>query len=251
MFPSPFAFAPQETVLRHIFEQSVVGIFQSSLEGRNLLANPALAQVMGFASPAEMRDSITDIARQFYVDPDRRRQVSEMIAHNGGRVENCESQVWRKDRSVIWIAENTRIVIDPDSGQPVYLGSITDVSARKLGEIARAASAEQLEREIARRRRAEEALTQALEQALIVCDTAGVLDFCSERAALLFRTYFEWETGLEVIPASLRAALFASGTRPPQASTISTPRGPLVFRAISGSANGGVHVFRLEEALSK
>jgi PAS domain-containing protein len=51
-----------------------VGIFQTSSDGKYLSANPALARIYGYDSPAELLARLTDISAQLYVEPDRRRK---------------------------------------------------------------------------------------------------------------------------------------------------------------------------------
>src|SRR5208283_5514341 len=58
-----------EEKYRRIFEEAVIGIYQTTPEGRLLSANPALARLYGYDSPAEMMAGLTDIAHQTYVDP--------------------------------------------------------------------------------------------------------------------------------------------------------------------------------------
>lgn len=241
----PPVFQPGEHILRLIFDRSVVGIFQSSADGRNLLANHAFSRILGYDDPEDVRASITDVARHFYVDPDRRRQVNEIIARNGGRLTECESQVRRKDGQVIWISENTFVAADPDTDQTAYLGCIADVTARKLAELALAESEARLRQEILRRRRAEAALGQALNQAFVVCDAEGQVDFCSERAARLLRAHFGH---VDPLPAALRAALAQGPAGSATAArTVDTPAGALVVRPARGATGEGGRAFSLEE----
>ena len=115
---------------QRIFEGSLDGIFQTSMDGTYLAANPALAHIYGYESPQELIASCSEIGKQIYVDPDRRRQFQEAIAVNG-TVTDFESQIWRKDGSVIWITENARLIRD-ENGQPLhYEGIIRDITAEK------------------------------------------------------------------------------------------------------------------------
>ena len=57
-----------EEKYRGIFENAVEGIFQSTPDGRFRAVNPAMARMLGYGSPQEMLDQITDIERQLYVD---------------------------------------------------------------------------------------------------------------------------------------------------------------------------------------
>jgi PAS domain S-box-containing protein len=71
-----------EREYRHIFEDAIVGIYQSTPDGRLLSVNPSMAQMFGFDSPGEMIASITDIQTQLYVDPDQREEFKRrMLEH--------------------------------------------------------------------------------------------------------------------------------------------------------------------------
>ena len=63
-----------EDSFRSIFERALPGIFQTTPGGNYIRANPALARIYGYESPAEMLEILTDIGRQLYVDPNRRAE---------------------------------------------------------------------------------------------------------------------------------------------------------------------------------
>jgi DNA-binding NtrC family response regulator len=54
---------------RGIFENAVEGIFQTTVEGHFVTANPALARMLGYDSPEELLENVSNIAEQLYVDP--------------------------------------------------------------------------------------------------------------------------------------------------------------------------------------
>jgi adenylate cyclase len=115
---------------RSIFEDSVIGIFQSAPEGHFLRVNTALVQIYGYASSNDLLNSISDIGQQLYVKPQRRLEfVTRMLQH--GRVIDFETQVYRKDRSIIWIAEDVRVVKDSKDKTLYYEGAVRDITARK------------------------------------------------------------------------------------------------------------------------
>jgi two-component system cell cycle sensor histidine kinase/response regulator CckA len=115
---------------RTLFEQAIVGVFQSTPQGRFLDANPAMAQMFGYASPAEMMASINDIANQIYVDPCRRQEFVGVMEQNGA-VQNFEYQVYRKDGSTLWVSANVRAVYE--EGRIVrYEGTNSDITQRRL-----------------------------------------------------------------------------------------------------------------------
>jgi diguanylate cyclase (GGDEF)-like protein/PAS domain S-box-containing protein len=122
-----------ETKYHRIFENAIEGIFQSTPEGHYLSVNPSLARIYGFDTPEEMIDSVTDIARQVYVDPERRARFLELM-ETSDTLTGFESQVRRKDGSVIWISENVRAVRRSDGRSLYYEGTVEDVTKRRQAE---------------------------------------------------------------------------------------------------------------------
>jgi PAS domain S-box-containing protein len=120
---------------RSIVENAVEGIFQTTPDGCYLNVNPALARMYGFESAAEMMASLTDIGQQRYVDPARRREFTRLMQEQG-IVRDFESQVYRKDNSIIWISENVRSVRDATGSLLYYEGSSLDITQRKRAETA-------------------------------------------------------------------------------------------------------------------
>ena len=128
---------------RSIFENAVEGIFQTTPEGRYLTVNPALARLYGYASQQDLLDTITDIGRQVYVDPLRRKFFKELMEQQSA-VTGFESQVIRKDGKVIWISESVRAIRDRRGQLVAYEGSVEDITARKEAEYALRESEERL-----------------------------------------------------------------------------------------------------------
>jgi len=122
-----------ESQYRSIFENAVEGIYQTTVDGSYLRVNPALAQIYGYDSPAALITSLTDIAGQLYVDPARRNAFKRAMADDGV-VTNFEAQVYRADRSIIWITENARCVRGPDGAIQYFEGTVEDITRRKSDE---------------------------------------------------------------------------------------------------------------------
>jgi PAS domain S-box-containing protein len=118
---------------RGIFENSVAGIFQTSAEGAYLDVNPALIRIYGYSTREDLMSSISDIAKLLYVNSNRRAEfVKLMQEHNV--VQDFESQIYRKDESIIWISENARAVTDDQGKVLYYEGMVEDITARKEAE---------------------------------------------------------------------------------------------------------------------
>ncbi len=126
-----------------MFENAVSGIFQTTPEGRYLSANPALARIYGYNSAAELMGSLTNISAQLYVAPDRRSQFVSVLQARG-IVSDFESQIYRRDGTVIWIAENARAVRDESGKLLYYEGFVEDITQRKKAEAGLRESEERL-----------------------------------------------------------------------------------------------------------
>ncbi|HEX8988249.1 MAG TPA: EAL domain-containing protein [Rhodocyclaceae bacterium] len=115
---------------RHIFEHASEGIFQTTADGRYLAANRALATLYGYASPEELMASLSDIEHQLYVDPGRRDQFRRLMEVRG-EVNNFESEIRRRDGSLIWITENAHVVRDAKGRFICYEGTVEDITERR------------------------------------------------------------------------------------------------------------------------
>src|SRR5579871_5140105 len=122
-----------EARYRNIFENAVEGIFQTTPEGRYQAANPMLAHIYGYASPQELINALTDIQHQLYEDPHRREAFRRELQEHDA-VWGFESEVFRRDGSVIWISENARAVRAEDGRLIGYEGTVIEITARKQAE---------------------------------------------------------------------------------------------------------------------
>jgi sigma-B regulation protein RsbU (phosphoserine phosphatase) len=130
---SDAALLEAEEKYRGIFENIVEGIFQTSPDGHYISANSALARIYGYGSPEELINSVRDIARKLYVEPGRRAEFIQLMQQHD-IVTDFESRIYRKDGSIIWIAENVRAVRDARGRLVHYEGTVEDITQRKFAE---------------------------------------------------------------------------------------------------------------------
>ncbi|MEH2156342.1 PAS domain-containing sensor histidine kinase [Nostoc sp.] len=121
-----------EAKYRSIFENAVEGIFQSSPNGRYITANPALARIYGYSLVDEVTANFTEI-EQLYVDPNRRAEFVRLMEKYGS-VSEFESQIYRRDGSIVWISEKAYAVRDEQGKLLYYEGLIEDITQRKQTE---------------------------------------------------------------------------------------------------------------------
>lgn len=122
-----------ERQYREIFERALEGIYRTSPEGKNLAANPALARILGYDSPQEVVATVTDSARQVWLDPNERAKFVHILEKRGV-VRGYECQYKRKDGTPIWVSLNSRKVSGPDEKTLWYEGFIEDITERKRAE---------------------------------------------------------------------------------------------------------------------
>lgn len=117
-----------------LFNNAVIGIYRSSLEGRQLRANPTLVRLNGYEHESELLQSVSDIGGEWYVDPTRRDTFRrELAAH--GRITDFVSEIYRhKTRERIWISENAWIVYDTNGKPLFYEGTVVDATERMAAE---------------------------------------------------------------------------------------------------------------------
>src|SRR5262249_25294336 len=58
-----------EAKYRGIFENAIEGIYQTSVNGRFLTANPSLSRIYGFDTPEELIVAVSDHANHLYAEP--------------------------------------------------------------------------------------------------------------------------------------------------------------------------------------
>ena len=127
------AVAEAEKKYREIFEGAVVGILRTSFEGKLLVANPAMAELLGYDSAEEILSAIGEASHQIWLNPGERSRFWETVVKNGGR-HSIECQFQRKDGTPIWVCLNGRSVFDVN-GQTLYFeASVRDITAQKSAE---------------------------------------------------------------------------------------------------------------------
>jgi len=116
-----------------IFEGAVEGIFTASIGGRLLRANPAYARILGYASANELLETVTDVARQLWLNPEERKAVLETMKLQG-KLLGYETRARKKDGNGVWISFNARMVFGAE-GQPLYTeGFILEITEQKRAE---------------------------------------------------------------------------------------------------------------------
>ena len=116
-----------EERIRNIFENAPFGIYQTTLEGKILFANPALVKMLKFETLDLLLER--DISKTGFInDSDRNFFLDKIIKEE--RIYNYHTQWMANDGSIIFISENARLVKD-DFGKIKYIeGMVEDITER-------------------------------------------------------------------------------------------------------------------------
>jgi diguanylate cyclase (GGDEF)-like protein/PAS domain S-box-containing protein len=118
---------------RSLFENALEGIFQSTLDGQFIIANPACARILGYSSPAELTAQDPKPAGLLFAEQANYREFKRLLAEEG-IVQNYETQVFRQDKSKIWISLNALAIRSPAGAPLFYEGRMEDITERKWSE---------------------------------------------------------------------------------------------------------------------
>lgn len=122
-----------EEKYRSIFENAIEGIFQISENGRFISANPSLAKILGYESPAAIMLLVSDVMSQFFYTEEDGKKFQQTLKNNG-QVIGFELNILRKNGNTFWGSLSARLVTD-NMGKPIfYEGSLLDITARKEKE---------------------------------------------------------------------------------------------------------------------
>ncbi len=119
-----------EAKYKSIFDNSIEGIYQTSIDGKIITANKALLDMLCYDN---MEEFLNLDASQLYVNPDDRKAF-KTIMDRDGKVIDYELRLKRKDGKEITVVENARAVKDYEGNIIYYEGMIQDITKRKEAE---------------------------------------------------------------------------------------------------------------------
>ena len=127
------ALAESETNYRTLFEQSPLGIFRTTLNGKALLVNSEMARIVGCRTSEEAIANFTDLSRQLYANPQRRQEFIHLLQTHGD-VNRFEYQGKRKNGEAVWISMSAKLRHDITGNGPVIDGFAVDITKAKEAE---------------------------------------------------------------------------------------------------------------------
>jgi PAS domain S-box-containing protein len=118
-----------EEKYRSIFENAVMGVYQSTVAGRFFEASPSMASILGYDSPADLIDSVKDMRDIYYDAHDRDAWLDLLAKHQ--QFTGFETRYLKKNGEPIWVSLSSRLAWDEDLDQKFIEGFCIDVSEKK------------------------------------------------------------------------------------------------------------------------
>ena len=110
-----------EKKYRSIFERSLDGIYETTIDGKYIDVNPALVKMLGYDSKEDLMS--IDIPTQLYVSKNDRPELKD-------RNKIFETKLKKKDTSIIYV-EISCNVVNKDNKPAFYEGIVRDITERK------------------------------------------------------------------------------------------------------------------------
>ena len=122
-----------ERTYRGMVENSVLGIFQCAPWGAFTAFNPALATILGFDSPEDLKDALD----QDGLPPQFERQALEALlfmVRTQRAVKDFETIVTRPDGARVWVSIAARAIVGDEDEICAIEGAVEDIQKRKAME---------------------------------------------------------------------------------------------------------------------
>lgn len=116
---------------KSLYENAIEGIFQCTLDGKFLSANPSMAHFMGYATPEDFMYAVSLENQPEFLNAEHYHEFRRSVLLKG-QVLNYEAQGQRRDGTPFWCSLSAKLV---KARSIEYIeGFVVDISARKKSE---------------------------------------------------------------------------------------------------------------------
>jgi PAS domain S-box-containing protein len=120
-----------EERFRSLYENVTIGIYRTTIDGRILMANPAMVSMLGFDSFEQLAQR--NLQQEGY-EPDYPRSKFLEIIEKDGKIIGLESAWHRRNGKALIIRESAHAVRDAKGRILYYDGTVEDITDRKKTE---------------------------------------------------------------------------------------------------------------------
>jgi PAS domain S-box-containing protein len=137
------ALAVSEERFRSLYENSTIGLYRTTQDGKIILANPTLVKILGYNSFEELTNR--NLEQEGFESTYDRKLFIEQIEKKR-YVYGAETAWIRKDGTTVYLRESSKAILDSDGKTLYYDGTVEDITERKLAEKALSITEEKFRR---------------------------------------------------------------------------------------------------------
>jgi PAS domain S-box-containing protein len=172
---------------KNLFNNSLLGLYRTTPDGRILMANPALVRMLGY-------DSFEELARRNLEDegyhPEYPRSVFKERISRESTVTGLESAWKRSDGTTLYVRESAQAVRDESGNIVYYEGTVEDITEHKQTKTALHSSEQMFEALVANMNEGVDIVDENL--CCVFANSAGEEIFGVEAGGLIGRTLYEF-----------------------------------------------------------
>jgi len=124
------ALMQSEERFRSIFENSTIGQYRTTPDGKIQMANPALLQMLGYNSI----DEISDVNLEEGLTQVKKRDEFRKKLERDGKLKGWEDTWITKDGKKLYIRESSNLIKNEDGSPIYYEGTVEDITEQKIAQ---------------------------------------------------------------------------------------------------------------------
>jgi len=125
------ALRESEERFRSLYENSTLGLYRTTPDGKILLANPSLVKMLGYSSFSEIAQR--NLEEEGFEPGYERAEFQHRLATEG-EVRGLEASWARRDGTAIFVREGAKAIRDAEGKIAYYEGTVEDITERKRAE---------------------------------------------------------------------------------------------------------------------
>lgn len=118
---------------RSVFNNAIEGLYQMSLADRFITANPALVQLLGYASQGDLKAGNVVAMNACFSDPQVREQVINDLREHG-IIQDVEAQYQRQNGEYYWASHSAQVIMGKEGKVSHIEGTFVDITEQKEKE---------------------------------------------------------------------------------------------------------------------